>query len=290
MELRARPPQLVAALILVASVVGYVLFVQSSHIDRTHLSSLVIEHTGVGALKPKPAESELVAPAKSSFAEMKKAWSVDPSQTGGYGKEWGGSTASGDAATQLIQLLPSSTEAKLVRSEAVAEYSDTKTLKAAHTTLTSRFTLPKVSGAFGLNFVTAKSTTTSAASGIAIVYRIGRVVAVEYVQSSTRGLTRADATTIADAEHALLERAEANFSMVVTSRPLWPSVIYVLATLALMGLVLIVPRWVHRRRIRHQARRNAQARYEYRARGGKALRRHRPPEWAQPARRLRSTR
>ena len=46
MELRARPPQLVAALILVASVVGYVLFVQSSHIDRTHLSSLVIEHTG----------------------------------------------------------------------------------------------------------------------------------------------------------------------------------------------------------------------------------------------------
>ena len=49
--------------------------------------------------------------------------------------------------------------------------------------------------------------------------------------------------------------------MVVTSRPFWPSVIYVLATLVVVGLILIVPGWVGRRRIRRQARLEAQARY-----------------------------
>jgi hypothetical protein len=282
----ARTPQLVAALIVVVSVVGYVLFVQSSHIDRKHLSSLVIEHTGVKALKPKPVEAQIVPPAKSAFAEMKKAAVKDASQTGGFGKEWSGSTASGDAATQLIELLPTSAQAKTVRSEAVAEYTDSKALKA-DTTVTSRFTLPTVPGSFGVSFVTAKSSTTTAASGTAIVYRIGRAVAVEYTQSSTGGLTRADATTIANAEHALLERSEADFTMVVRARPFWPSVVYALATLVIVGLILIIPGWVSRRRIRQQARRDARARYEYRARGGKAMRRRRPPAWAQPGRRTR---
>jgi hypothetical protein len=212
MGLFARIPRLVAAVILCFSLVGYALFVHDSHIDRNHLSSLVIKHTGVQALKPKPAESETVAPAKSAFAEMKKAVANDPSGTGGYGKEWGGSTASGDAATLLVELLPSAAQAELVRSEAVAAYSNTKTLKAAHTTLTSRFTLSTVSRAFGVSFITAKSSTTSATSGTAIAFRIGRVVAVEYMQTSTGGLTRADAVKIAGAEHSLLEQSEADFS------------------------------------------------------------------------------
>jgi len=281
-------PRLVVALIVVVSVVGYVLFVQSSHVDRQRLSSLVIEQTGVKALKPKPVEAENVSPAKSSFAEMKKAAVTNPSQTGGFGKEWSGSTASGDVATQLVELLPTSAQAKTVRAEAVAEYTNSKTLKAADTTVTSRFTLPTLSGASGVSFVTAKSSTAAASSGTAIVYRIGRAVAVEYVQSSTDGLSRADATTIAEAEHALLERGEADFTMVVTSRPFWPSAIYVLATLVVVGLILIVPGWVVRRRIRKQAKREDQARYEYRARGSKALRRRRPPAWAQPVHRSRN--
>ncbi len=289
MGLFARVPQLAIALTVVVSVVGYLLLVQNSQIDRKHLSALVVEHTGVQTLKPTPVESELVAPAKSEFAEMKRAWSINPSQTGGYGKEWSGSTASGDAATQLVELLPSSTQARLVRSEAVTEYSDTNTLKAVHTSLTSRFTLPTVPGSFGASFVTTKSSTTAAASGTAIVYQVGRVVAVEDIQSSSGGVTRADATKLANAEHTLLEHSEANFSMVETSRPLLLSLIYVLASLVLIGLVLIVPRRLGRRRIRQQARRNAQARYGYRARGAKTMRR-RPPAWAQPGRRARSIR
>lgn len=108
MEVFPRMPQLAMALTVVASVVGYLLLVQNSQIDRKHLSALVIQHTGVQTLKPTPVASELIAPAKSQFTEMKKAWSFDPGQTGGYGKERSGSTASGDAATQLVELLPSS--------------------------------------------------------------------------------------------------------------------------------------------------------------------------------------
>jgi hypothetical protein len=290
MGLFARIPQLAITLTVVASVVGYLLLVQNSQIDRKHLSALVVQHTGVQTLKPTPVASELVAPAKSQFTEMKKAWSLDPGQTGGYGKEWSGSTASGDAATQLVELLPSSTQARLVRSEAIAEYSGTKALKAVHTSLTSRFTLPAVPGSFGARFVTTKSSTAAAPSGTAIVYQVGRVVAVEDIQSSSGGVTRADATQLANAEHTLLEHSEADFSMVETSRPWRLSVIYVSASLAIIGLILIVPRGVARRRIRQQDRRNAQARYGYRARGAKTMRRRRPPAWVQPARRARSIR
>ncbi len=142
-------------------------------------------------------------------------------------------------------------------SDPITEYSDTKTLKAVHTSLTSRFTLPAVPGSFGATFVTTKSSTTAAASGTAIVYQVGRVVAVEDIRSSSGGVTRADATSLANAEHTLLEHSEADFSLVETSRPLRLSVIYVSASLVLIGPIFVVPRGVGRHRIRQQVRRNA---------------------------------
>jgi hypothetical protein len=268
----------------VVAAVGYVVFVKSTRIDRSSLSALVIGQTGVRALHSKPVESELVSPQKSAFAAVKKAAASDPAGTGGYGKEWSGSTASGDAATELVELLPSSAQARLVRAEAQAEYSDASSLKAAHTTVTAHFTVTTVAGAFGVSFATAKSSTTSATTGTAIVFQQGRAVAVEYLQSSTGGLSRTDATTVARAEYALLERNEPGFSMTQTTRPLVLSVVYGLVALLVAGLILFLPGQVRRRRARRQARLEEQARYEYRARGGKAMRRRRPPAWAQRAR------
>ncbi len=271
-------------MVVVLAAVGYVVFVQSTHLDRKSLAALVIDQTGVTALKSKPVEAEFVSPEKSAFAAVKKAAAADPDETGGYGKEWAGSTASGDAATQLVEILPTSAQAQQVRAEAEAEYTDASSLKAAHTTVTARFTVPTVAGAFGVSLATAKSSTASASSGSAIVFQQGRVVAVAYLQSSTGGLSRTDATAIARAEHVLLEQREPAFSMTQTTRPLLLSVIYGLVTLLVVGLILIVPGLVRRRRARRQARREEQARYEYRARGGKAMRRRRPPAWAQKAR------
>jgi hypothetical protein len=274
----------VAAAVVVVAAVGYVVFVKNTRIEQTSLSALVIDRTGVAALKSKPVESEFVSPQKSAFAAVKKAAASDPDGTGGYGKEWSGSTASGDAATQLIEVLPTPAQARLVRAEAEAEYTDAKSLKSADTTVTAHFTLSTVADAFGVNLATAKSSTTSATTGTAIVFQQGRVVAVEYLQSSTGGLSRTDATTIARAERALLERSEPAFSMTQTTRPLALSVVYGLVTLLVAGLILFLPGLVCRRRARREARREEQARYEYRARGGKAMRRRRPPAWAQRAR------
>jgi len=287
---RAPLPKVVASAVVVVAAVGYVVFVQSTRIDRASLSALVIDQTGVTALKAKPVQSEFVAPQKSAFAAVKRAAASDPDGTGGYGREWSGSTASGDAATQLVEILPTSAQARLVRDEAEAEYSDASALKAAHTTVTARFTVPAAANAFGVSVATAKSSTTSATTGTAIVFQQGRVVAVEYLQSSTGGLSRTDATTIARAEHALLERNEPAFSLTRTTRPLALSVVYGLVTLLVAGLILFLPGLVRRRRARRQARREEQARYELRARGGKAMRRRRPPAWAQPGRRPIDTR
>jgi hypothetical protein len=157
-------------------------------------------------------------------------------------------------------------------------------LKAAHTTVTARFTLPDAGDAFGVSFVTAKTSTTSATSGSAVVFQQGRVVAISYLQSSSGGLNRADAAAIARAEHSLLEQSEPTFSLARTTRPLGLSLLYGLVTIVVASLVVILPGLRRRRRASRQARREEQARREYRARGGKAMRRHRPPTWAQRAR------
>jgi hypothetical protein len=287
-RLRSRPiavlPRVLTSVVVAVAAVGYVVFVKSTRFDRTSLSALVIDRTGLAALKAKPVDSEFVSPKTSAFAAVKKAAASDPDETGGYGKEWSGSTASGDAATQLVEILPTSAQAAVARAEAEAEYSDATSLKAAHTTVTAHLTVPGVPGAFGVGIATAKSSTTSATTGTAVVFQEGRVVAVEYLQSSTGGLTHADATAVARAEHSLLERSEPGFSLTTTSRPLGLSMLYGLVTLLAAGSILLVPRLVRRRRDRRQARREEQARYEYRARGGKAMRRRRPPAWAQRAR------
>ena len=51
-------PRVVASAAVVAAVVGYVVLVKSTGVDRTSLSTLVIGQTGVTALKPKPVNSE----------------------------------------------------------------------------------------------------------------------------------------------------------------------------------------------------------------------------------------
>jgi hypothetical protein len=280
----AHLPRILASAVVVVAVAGYVVFVKSTRVDRASLSTLVIDRTGVSALKSKPVESELVPPQKSAYAAVKRAAASDPDGTGGDGKEWRGSTASGAAATQLVELLPSSAQARTVRAEAEAAYADAASLKAAHTTVTAHFTVPAAADAYGVSFATAASSTTSATTGTAIVFQQGRVVAVTYLQSSTGRLSRADATTMARAEDALLEREEPSFSLTQTTRPLALSVVYFLVTVLVAGLILLLPGLARRRRARRQARREEQARREYRARGAKSLRRRRQPAWAQKAR------
>jgi hypothetical protein len=280
----AHLPRILASGVVVVAAVGYVVFVKTTRTDRASLSTLVIDKTGVTALTSKPVESEFVSPQKSAYSAVKKTAASDPDGTGGYGKEWSGSTASGDVATQLVELLPTSAQARSVRAEAEAAYADAASLKAAHTTVTAHFTVPTAADAYGVSFATAASSTTSATTGTAIVFQQGRVVAVEYLQSSTGGLSRTDATTMARAEDALLEGKEPSFSLTQTTRPLALSVLYLLVTALIAGLILVLPGLVRRRRARRQARREEQARREYRARGAKSLRRGRQPAWAQRAR------
>ena len=86
----AYAPRVAASVVVVLAAVGYVVFVQSTHLDRKSLAALVIDQTGVTALKSKPVEAEFVSPQKSAFAAVKKAAAADPDETGGYGKGVGG--------------------------------------------------------------------------------------------------------------------------------------------------------------------------------------------------------
>src|ERR1019366_6897765 len=50
-------PRVLATVVVVVAAVGYVVLVKSTRIDRTSLSALVIDRTGVTALKSKPVDS-----------------------------------------------------------------------------------------------------------------------------------------------------------------------------------------------------------------------------------------
>jgi len=105
------------------------------------------------------------------------------------------------------------------------------------------------------------------------------------------GLIRStsQATKVAQDEHALLLRDEPDFSMFRTTTPVLASAIFWVIAVLLAAAAFFLPEWapeaLSRRRASHAAKDLERARSQYRARGRRAVRRHRAPAWRQPGRR-----
>ena len=134
------------------------------------------------------------------------------------------------------------------------------------------------------------SSSTNKADGYAYtaVFQVNRAVVGEVLAFPTlRPLS--DTTKIADAEHALLVRTEPSFSMLRTTAPVLASVIWWVVAVLVAAAAFFVPEWapdvLERRRATHAAKELERARSQYRARGRRAVRRHRAPAWRQPGRR-----
>ena len=81
---------IVPIVLVVLAGVGYALFVTTSTVDYSRMSTLVVQDSGLPPLKTTPARAAVTPVASSAFATVKKAAATAPSETAAYGIEWTG--------------------------------------------------------------------------------------------------------------------------------------------------------------------------------------------------------
>lgn len=258
-----------AAVILIVAGIGYQLFIPITRVDHARISKLVLARPTVG-FKTKPTGSGQVAASSSPFATVKSAAKRSPNSTGSYGIEWAGSGSSSDVASMLVSLLPSGSQAAAVDAEAKGTYLGDQSLASDSYSLEGRFAIPSLPGADAATFASISPTRRLAL----VVFRVDRVVVVEFVQTSGES-ARADAavSSLGLAEYQHLHRLGSGFSLAQTSRPLVASLVYSMVAVALAVAAFTTPvaiRWIRRRR---RLAREKAARREFRQRGRKIVKR-----------------
>ena len=277
--------------VLVLALAGFLLVVRSTHADHDLLGNLVIRRISISALPSRPAFTSSIPASDSPFKVIKDAGKKDPDRTGLYEKEWATSTnKTGNLeAGLLVQLLPDSKTAGEVFTKSKKQFVTSPSLTGQTVSAGTAFSIPSVPGAFAeWHAMTSSSTNKSDGYAYTAVFRVNRVVVGEVLAFPTlRPLS--DTTKMAQAEHALLVRSEPSFSMLRTTTPVLASVIWWLAAVLVAAAAFFVPEWapdmLERRRSSHAAKELERARSQYRARGRRAVRRHRAPAWRQPGRR-----
>ncbi|HUE08094.1 MAG TPA: hypothetical protein VMP41_11750 [Acidimicrobiales bacterium] len=276
-------------LVLVLAAVGYWSVFQGSRYDAKLASALVIQHPGVAGFKPTPSSSQVVTAKETNWSVVRNAATARPEQTGAYSRTWGATKGSGSSVSVLVEVLPTASDARLLRKQVLADYSNAKTLKTDGISIVSRFPVTAVPGSKGISFQGSGSN--SADKGSTVVFDVGRTVAVVTAGTSTApGSGDAGVRSVTRAEDSLLQDREPGFSMTEATRSLSASMLYWLIALVVAALALVVPGIVHRVRERRRAREIAQMRSGHQGRGSKVLRRQKVTLPTQPSRRTRSAR
>ncbi|MGA2037082.1 MAG: hypothetical protein ABSH04_05800 [Acidimicrobiales bacterium] len=280
------------AVVIVLAVAGYLLFMRPSHVERRLVGNLVIHRISLPGLPSRPGLADSISPSTSPFTVVKQAAKTNPTRTGLYEVEWANTknTASVTEAGILLQLLPDSKRADTALTASVAQFITKPTLSGQTLSAGTPFSIPSVPQAHAESH-TMTATSTGKADGYAyiVAFRVDRAVVAEVVTSPDMTRSTSGASSMAQAENALLRRAEPSFSMVRTTTPVVASVIFAVVTVLVCAGAFFLPEWapdaLHRRRAQREIKERERARSQYRARGRRAVRRHRAPAWRHPGRR-----
>jgi hypothetical protein len=277
--------------VLALALAGFLLVIRSTHADHGLLGNLVIRRISISVLPSRPAYASSIPASDSPFKIIKDAAKKDPNRTGLYEKEWvtpSDKTGNLEAGV-LVQLLPDSKTAGEVFTKSKKQFVTSPSLTGQTVSVGIPFSIPSVPGAFAeWHAMTSSSTNKSDGYAYTAVFQMNRVVVGEVLAFPTlRPLS--DTTKIAEAEYALLVRGEPGFSMLRTTFPVLASVIWWVVAALVAAATFFVPEWapgmLQRRHASHVAKELDRARSQYRARGRRAVRRHRAPAWRQPGRR-----
>ena len=268
-------------LIVIVAALVFVFVFPTQSVQMGRMSALVVQDTGISALQPSPSKQSPTDPAKSAFAEVKTAAAAHPEATGSYGAEWAGTKTSKNVGSIILFLLPTEPEAATTQSQALAQYITGSTLAQQHFSLTARFDIPGVALGTGAAYTVAKSSTTPASAAYVTVYRVGRITAVQFLQSADGAQTESDAVHLTQVEVHRLATVGPGFTMNATSWPRWPSIIYWILVALLAVAAYFAPAARARLRAARAEREDQRRLAESRSRGAKTIRRQRSPDWAQ---------
>jgi hypothetical protein len=275
--------------VVVLALVVYVTFVRTSHPDPQTLSSLVIKQTSQPGLRGRaPSVGTSVPASASTFTPVKLAAKAHPGQTGLYETEWYKSTSAAPEAGIVLTLLPNASSAQATLSYSEQQLTKPLSLQSGTSAGPVPFPVASVPGAHGASFAL---TTSGKPSGYAyeVDFRSGRAVVSDLMVSADKTRSTAAAVADAQAEKALLGRAEPGYSLTQLHTPVVATVVFALVTVAVALAAWFVPEWAvdvsRRRRERRRLREQDRLSSQYRARGRRAVQRHKAPAWRQPSRR-----
>ncbi len=241
-----------AVVVLVVAGIGYQLVVPTSSIVRGRLSHLAIARTGTTNFPGAPAHAGEQAATTGSLAAMEAATKAHPGQTGLYVVQWTTKASSSDGLVVVTFLLPDAPTASTVRSQLATSQLSPTAFSQSGLVRTGQWAPAGIAGAAGSLYGPAKGATGPGQVGVT-VWQEGRVVALVEVLLAS-GSPRADATTAAHAEAALLRTAVPGFTLSVTRHPMVASVLWLVGTAAALLLVAGGPVAFRRRRDRRALR------------------------------------
>jgi hypothetical protein len=269
-------------------VAGYLLFIRTPHVDDQLLGRLVIQRVSLPGVRALATVARPFSPSTSP--ELKQANESDPDRTGLYQTTWTNPSNADLGLGMVLQLLPDSRYARTILKSNEQQFISKFQLSGETLSAKTAFSVPSVPQARAVSYAMTSSSTNKANGYVySVVFQVDRAVVVEVLKSSDTSRSTSGVISVAQAEAALLQRAEPGFSMLRTTTPIIASVVFGVIALLFAAGAFLAPEWapdaLNRRRARHEAKELENARSQYRARGRRAVRRHRAPAWRQPRRR-----
>ena len=278
-----RFPALVAIALVLFGVLGYLALIPVTVINGQKLAALVPSKALLPHLQPAPAFAGTIPVLPNKLASVTAAANDDPGHTAAYSEQWFGTGSNGGNEQLNLTILPSAAVAKDLFAQEVQQNLTAASITAAKNVLEHRFTVGGLD-AEGAQYSIPRSAQSSSGSsvklrpttGFTVIARDGRAVVRETAQGAT--VTRAQSEALAHQVDALLAKRLGSFpSIAATHYPTTASLLYLLVLLALVATALLTPSVARRRAAARRQREAERARYQYRVRGAKNLRRHRTP-------------
>lgn len=240
------------------------------HVERSQLARLAVTAPPPD-FKVKP-NVEIVPASQNPFAGVTAASKRSPNATGQYSVEWSGSSSPNDAATILVSLLPSASQAKAVQSEAVKDNLGAASYATEHYGQKATFSVPQVPGAEAATY--SPTPPTGAPDLGVVVDRVDRVVVLELVrQTGGTAQVQSTSSSVSDSEYLHLRATVSGFSLVRTHWPLLAILIYGAVSLVLAALIVTTPPLIRRVRRKRRMAQHEAARRLVLQRGGKVAKR-----------------
>jgi hypothetical protein len=269
--------------VLVVAAVCWALFVTDQHMDTGRMGTLVVRDPHLAGIRPKPVAERTLPASASTVSVIRTAERRDPAHTGIYEIGWE-ATGANPASTNvglLVQLVPDTATARTVLTDVHRQYGASRSGDTY--TQTASFTVAGVGGARGITYAISGSGSTGGGTAQVVSFRVGQVVVLELVQTTTGSFGAPQAAALARREAAHLRAVGTDLSLVVTTHPLGWSIALAAGSVVAAAAAVVLPEWFldrhERRRRRAERRAEARARAERLARGRRSVRRHRAPAW-----------